>query len=105
MRKFVSLILSLTICFSLIPSAFAVETVSADNKFTDVPASAWYLDELNYALANGYISGTGDNTFSPSGNITRGQFVTILGRMLGVSTSSGAQSSLMLPRQATMLRM
>lgn len=89
MKKFVSLILSLAVCISLVPTVFAVETVSADNKFADVPAGAWYLDDLNYALANGYISGTGDNTFSPEGNITRGQFVTILGRMLGVSTASG----------------
>lgn len=89
MKKVVSLLLSLALCFSLIPSVFAVETVSADNKFTDVPKGAWYLSDLNYALANGYISGTSDNTFSPEGNITRGQFVTILGRMLGVSATDG----------------
>lgn len=51
MKKFVSFVLSLVIVLLLVPSAFAVETVSADNKFTDVPANAWYLDDLNYAIA------------------------------------------------------
>lgn len=89
MKKFVSLLLALVLCFSLIPCAFAVETVSASDKFTDVPADVWYLDELNYALANGFIAGTSSTTFSPSANITRGQFVTILGRMMGVSPTGG----------------
>lgn len=87
MKKFVSLILSLAICLALVPSAFAAETRDTPAKFTDVPADAWYWDELDYALANGYISGTSDTTFSPSANVTRGQFVTILGRMLGVDKS------------------
>lgn len=87
MKKFVSLFLSLVLCFSLVPSAFALEAESAASKFTDVPADAWYLDELNYAVYNGYISGTSDSTFSPSANISRSQFVTIMGRMLGVQTN------------------
>ncbi len=90
MKKIVSLFLALVICFMLIPCAFAAEIVSASDKFTDVPANAWYLNELNYALANGYISGTSATTFSPSANITRGQFVTILGRMLNAPTTGGS---------------
>lgn len=86
MKKIVSLLLALAICFSLVPCAFAAKTSAAD-KFTDVPADAWYLNELDYALANGYISGTSATTFSPSADITRGQFVTILGRMLNAPTS------------------
>ena len=88
MKKLVSIMLVLVMVLSLVPSAFAAE-VSAADKFTDVPANAWYLDELNYAVANGYISGTSSTTFSPDATITRGQFVTILGRMLNVSTSGG----------------
>lgn len=53
-------------------------------------SNAWYLDDLNYAIANGYISGTGDNTFSPDAGLSRGQFVTILGRMLGASVTNGS---------------
>lgn len=89
MKKFMSIILSLAALLAIMPCAFAAETISADSKFIDVPADAWYLDDLNYAIANGYIAGTGDNTFSPDGVLTRGQFVTILGRMLEVSTTDG----------------
>ena len=88
-KKMLSLALALVMCLSLIPCAFAAE-VSAADKFTDVSANAWYLDELNYAVYNGYISGTSATTFSPDATITRGQFVTILGRMLNVSTSGGS---------------
>ena len=88
-KKMLSLALALILALSMMPSAFAAE-VSAADKFTDVPANAWYLDELNYAVANGYISGTSATTFSPDATITRGQFVTILGRMLNVSTSGGS---------------
>lgn len=74
--------------------------VGPASKFVDVPEDAWYLDELHYAVGNGYISGTGSNTFSPSGNITRGQFVTILGRMLGIDASSGVTKFVDVPETA-----
>ena len=89
-KKMLSLALALIMCLSLMPSAFAAETVSASDKFTDVPANAWYLDELNYALANGYISGTSTTTFSPTENISRCQFVAIMGRMLGAPTTGSS---------------
>ena len=90
-KKLLSLALALVMCLSLMPSAFAAEGASVD-KFTDVPADAWYREELAYAVYNGYISGTSATTFSPEGNITRGQFVTILGRMLKVDTGAYTSS-------------
>lgn len=83
-KKMLSLALALILALSLMPSAFAAEGVGG---FTDVPSGAWYTEELAYALENGYVSGTSDTTFSPSANLTRAQFVTILGRMLNVDTS------------------
>lgn len=105
MKKFVSMMLALVLTLSLTPSAFAVGDlfpgqsepagkVSASDKFTDVPADAWYLDELNYAVYNGYISGTSATTFSPDGTLTRGQFVTILSRTAGVSDSAAEAAKL-----------
>lgn len=90
-KKWLSLALALVMCLSLMPSAFAAEGASVD-KFTDVPADAWYKEELAYAVYNGYISGTSATTFSPDGLVTRGQFVTILGRMLKVDTSAYTSS-------------
>lgn len=86
MKKLISCVLALVLALSLVPSAFAAEGASVD-KFTDVPADAWYRDELAYALHNGYISGTSETTFAPDALVTRGQFVTILGRMVNADVS------------------
>lgn len=85
MRKnLLSLALALILALSLMPSAFAAEGVGG---FTDVPSGAWYTEELAQALESGFVSGTSSTTFSPSANVTRAQFVTMLGRMLNVNTA------------------
>lgn len=58
--------------------------------FTDVPQNAWYHDALNWAAEKGYVNGTGANTFSPDGKITRQEVVTILFRYSG--SQSGAET-------------
>ena len=59
----------------------------AVGNFKDVSNNAWYKDAVIYTSEKGIISGTSATTFSPNDPITRGQFVTILGRMEGVDTS------------------
>lgn len=86
MKKLISMLMTVVMVLALVPSAFAAEGASVD-KFTDVPADAWYRDELAYALHNGYISGTSETTFAPDAQVTRGQFVTILGRMVNADVS------------------
>lgn len=81
-KRILSLALALMMCLSMMPSALAAEVGMPSDKFTDVPANAWYKSELDYAVLNGYINGTSDTTFSPNSTLTRGQFVTILGRMI-----------------------
>lgn len=83
-KKFLSLALALILALSLMPSAFAAEGVGG---FTDVPSGAWYTEELAYALENGFVSGTSASSFSPDANVSRAQFVTMLGRMLDVNTA------------------
>lgn len=99
MKKLISCVLALVLALSLVPSAFAAEGASVD-KFTDVPADAWYRDELAYALHNGYISGTSETTFAPDALVTRGQFVTIMGRMLGADMSNGKTQFTDVPEKA-----
>lgn len=79
-----SLALALILSVSLMPSAFAAEGVGG---FTDVPSGAWYTEELAYALEKGFVSGTSASSFSPDANVSRAQFVTMLGRMLDVNTA------------------
>ena len=52
-------------------------------KFTDVSASQWYHEAVDYAVVNGLFAGTSDTTFTPNGEMTRGMLVTVLWRMAG----------------------
>ncbi len=58
----------------------------ADIPFTDVPDNAWYRRAVGYAWENSLFSGTSDTTFSPETGMTRGMFVTVLGRKTGIDT-------------------
>lgn len=92
MKKLISCVLALVLALSLVPSAFAADVNRySPAKFTDVPADAWYWDDLYYAQYNGFITGTSGTTFSPDDPVTRGQFVSILCRALGIQTTQ-AQS-------------
>lgn len=46
--------------------------------FQDIPDGKWYSEPLLWAIGEGLISGTTDNTAAPLGNATRAQFAIIL---------------------------
>ena len=48
--------------------------------FSDVPASAYYVKAVAWAVENGITTGTGDGMFSPDAVCTRAQAVTFLWR-------------------------
>jgi len=50
--------------------------------FSDVQPSVWYADAIDWAFENGYVSGTGANTFSPDAAVTRAQIAVILSNYL-----------------------
>ena len=56
-----------------------------NNTFNDVKASDWYYDAVSYALQNDIFNGTGSQTFSPLGTMTRAMYVTVMGRIAGVN--------------------
>ena len=61
----------------------AVEKPAATDgqSFTDVPADAYYASAVQWAVANGVTTGTGDGTtFGPADDCTRSQIVTFLYR-------------------------
>jgi hypothetical protein len=60
-------------------------TENAEKKFDDVKASDWFYDSVKYTAEKGYFAGTGENTFEPNTDVTRGMLVTVLGRMEGIS--------------------
>ena len=55
--------------------------------FTDI-AGHWAKQDIEFVAARGLLSGTGNGLFSPDGTMTRGMFVTALGRLAGVNPDS-----------------
>ena len=49
--------------------------------FTDVPRDRWYYDSVMAAYEAGIMKGIEEDLFVPGGELTRGMFVTILGRI------------------------
>jgi ribosomal protein L40E len=58
---------------------------TADYAFTfdDVAKTAWYYKPVQFVAEHGYMSGTGDRTFSPNAKLNRAMMVTILYSMEG----------------------
>ncbi len=65
-----------------------VEIKDTSKLFTDINAKGWYKEYVDYSVAYGIFTGTGNNKFSPSTNITRAQFVQVLANLVGVDTSN-----------------
>ena len=60
------------------------------SRFTDAPAQDnWAHNGVDFVLENGYFSGTGSNTFSPKGTMTRAMMVTVLWRVAGMPETEG----------------
>lgn len=51
--------------------------------FSDVKKSDWFYSYVSYALNKGIMTGMGDNMFSPSSELGRAQFATVLYRIDG----------------------
>lgn len=64
---------------------FAIPTVSAA-QFSDIDGH-WGKDEILAAVELGLFTGTSSTEFTPNGTMTRGMFVTVLGRLEGLDTT------------------
>ena len=62
----------------------------AMSSFTDVPASAYYVKAVAWAVENGITNGMTETTFAPNATCTRGQSVTFLYRALKGTASGSA---------------
>ena len=60
------------------------------SRFKDAPArDNWAHSGVDFVLEHGYFSGTGADTFSPKGNMTRAMMVTVLWRIAGMPEAEG----------------
>ncbi len=64
----------------------------ASFNFTDI-SGHWAKDDILFVANRGLMTGTGTSTFSPNGSMTRGMFVTALGRLANVDISTYKKSS------------
>ena len=70
--------------FKITEAPSAPET--AADRLKDID-NHWAESAIRFAVNNKLFSGTTDTTFSPDGTMTRGMFVTVLGRMSGEEIS------------------
>jgi len=57
------------------------------NPFIDIYEYDSYYNAVRYAYINGLFKGVSENQFAPNTTMTRGMFVTVLGRLAGVDTT------------------
>ncbi len=92
LKRLISILLVFCLAAGLVPPpALAADGNHPDSvqtvPFTDVSSSAWYYDAVRYVYQNHIFSGTSNTRFTPDGTMTRGMFVTVLGRMAGVDNA------------------
>lgn len=68
-------------------SVYGVGYKNSAPAFTDIH-NHWAADNILFAASRGLLSGTSDTTFSPNTGMTRGMFVTALGRLAGINPDS-----------------
>ena len=65
--------------------------VDVTKEFVDVE-DKWYVEPIDFVVNNGLFGGTGTDTFSPDAPMTRGMFVTVLGRLAGAEVDPDAET-------------
>lgn len=83
MKRLVSLLLAVVMLLGMLPVT-AMAAQDPVNPFKDVNEGDWYYDAVLYVYNHGLFNGMSEDTFDPYGTMTRGMFVTVLGRMAGV---------------------
>ncbi len=78
-KRLLSLILTFTLVLTLIPEIFAYDP----STMTDI-SGHWGEEYITWSMEQNLFQGTSENTFDPNGSMTRGMFVTVLGRFAGI---------------------
>ncbi len=73
-------------------STYGIGYKQTNTAFTDI-AAHWAKEDIEFVVSRGLFSGTSTTTFSPNTAMTRGMFVTALGRLANADVSSYTKSS------------
>lgn len=60
--------------------------------FTDLPEVSWYYESVKFAVANSLFVGKTTTEFAPDDAMTRAMFVTVLGRLHGVTVDNNVNT-------------
>ena len=92
MKHFGKRSLCMLLCLALLAGLLCLPAGAAKlSDFVDVPASAWYRSELDYAVRQGLITGVTPTEFRGETNMTRAMFIAILGRAFGEKATPGTR--------------
>jgi uncharacterized protein YraI len=87
-RKWLHRTAALVFLLCMVLSMAGTAEGASVSSFQDVSSSAWYYDAVSYVTGQGLFQGTSSTTFDPTGTMTRGMFITVLGRYAGVDASA-----------------
>ena len=79
-RRLDIFLLTAVLALGLVTPAWAVSV----SDFTDVSSGSWYYGAVSYVVDRGLFNGVSATEFRPGGTMTRGMFLTVLGRFAGV---------------------
>ena len=79
-KRLLAILLAVALTVAMVPEAFAVDSGS----ITDI-SGHWAESSIRWALENDIFQGVSTTSFQPESFMTRGMFVTVLGRMANVN--------------------
>ncbi|MGE4485667.1 MAG: trypsin-like peptidase domain-containing protein [Oscillospiraceae bacterium] len=104
-KRFISFFLTLVFLITITPAAYAAGgsldnfkevNTYAQGQFSDVATGAWYAENVASAYELGLMKGSSTTAFSPDGNVTVAEAVTMAARLHSIyttGTESFVQSS------------
>ena len=78
-KRLLSLVLTITLALTFLPQIYAYDA----SAMTDI-SSHWGYENITWAVEQDLFKGVTDTEFRPNEYMTRGMFVTVLGRMSGI---------------------
>lgn len=82
------------LCTGLLCATFlGTSNVAEAKSFSDVPSNSWYYEKIDFVTERNLIDGVSNDQFQPEAGLTRGIFVTMLGRMADVNKSEYTSSN------------
>ena len=87
-NRLLRIAVSVVLLAAMALTPFAAAQAATAGSFGDVSASSWYYNAVDFVVGRGLFQGTSTTAFSPGAAMTRGMFITVLGRYANVDAGS-----------------